>query len=163
VDALGIYRGNLWEQFQLGCHHFQTTEHQHPIGPDTKGWRNTSFPHGIVPVGRNLCDKKRFHRYEFKLACCKLPVHVYFSILWENRYKFFYAMICDEFIARVHFIIFRKECPRLSATAKKMISKVGHWYFEETSTYIRVFGATGAPHLLPVHVPDRLILGEICY
>jgi hypothetical protein len=58
-------------------------------------------------------------------------------------------MICDEFIARVHFIIFRKEFPRLSATAKKMISKVGHWYFEETSTYIRVFGATGAPHLLP--------------
>jgi hypothetical protein len=63
----------------------------------------------------------------------------------------------------VHFIIFRKEFPRLSATAKKMISKVGHWYFEETSTYIRVFGATGAPHLLPVHVPDHLILGEICY
>jgi hypothetical protein len=57
------------EQFQLGSHHFQTTEHQHPTGPDTKGWRNTSFPHGIVPVGRNL-RKKHFRRYEFKLACC---------------------------------------------------------------------------------------------
>jgi hypothetical protein len=47
--------------------------------------------------------------------------------------------------------------------AKKMISKVGHWYFEETNTYIRVFGATGTPHLLPIHVPDHLIFGEICY
>jgi hypothetical protein len=93
----------------------------------------------------------------------ELPVHVYFSILWENRYKCFYALICDEFIARVHFIIFRKECPRLSAATKRMSSKVCHWYFEETSTYIRVFGAIGAPHLLPVHVLDHLILGKICY
>jgi hypothetical protein len=44
-----------------------------------------------------------------------------------------------------------------------MVSKVGHWYFEETITYIRVFGATGVPHLLPIHVPDQLIVGEICY
>jgi len=56
----------------------------------------------------------------------ELPVHVYFNILWENRYKKFYALICDEFIARVHFIIFRKQCPTILAVAKKMISKVGH-------------------------------------
>jgi hypothetical protein len=43
---------------------------------------------------------------------------------------------------------------------KKMISKVGHWYFEETSTYIRVFGATGAPHLLPTHVPEPSDIGR---
>jgi hypothetical protein len=44
-----------------------------------------------------------------------------------------------------------------------MISKVGHWYLEETTTYIRVFGATGTPHLLPTHVSDWLVVGEICY
>jgi hypothetical protein len=89
----------------------------------------------------------------------ELPVHVYFIILWENMYNKFYALICDEFIARVNFIIFRKECTRISTTTKKMISKVGHWYFEETSTYIRLFMATGAPHLLPIHFPNYLILG----
>jgi hypothetical protein len=73
------------------------------------------------------------------------------------------AMICDGFIVRIYFIIFRKECPKILVTTKKMIAKVGHWYFEETITYIRVFGATGAPHLLPVHVLDHLILGEIRY
>jgi hypothetical protein len=46
---------------------------------------------------------------------------------------------------------------------KKMISKVGHWYLDENDTYIRVFGATEAPHLLPVYVADRLVVGEICY
>ena len=47
-------------------------------------------------------------------------------------------------------------------STKKMIAKVGHWYFDEHATYIRVFGATGAPHLLPMHVPDCLVVGEIC-
>jgi hypothetical protein len=47
--------------------------------------------------------------------------------------------------------------------AKKVISKVVHWYLDERDTYIRVFGATGAPHILPSHVPDRLVVGEICY
>jgi hypothetical protein len=93
----------------------------------------------------------------------ELLVHVYFSILWENRYKKSYSLICDEFIARIYFILFNKECLRLSLRAKKMISKVGHWYLDERDTYIRVFGATGAPHLLLVHVPDHLVVGEICY
>jgi hypothetical protein len=44
-----------------------------------------------------------------------------------------------------------------------MISKVGHWYLDECDTYIRVFRATKAPHILPAHVLDRLIVGEICY
>jgi hypothetical protein len=93
----------------------------------------------------------------------ELLVHVYFSIFWENRYKISHALICDEFIARFYFILFKKEFPRLTEAAKKTISKVGHWYLEETTTYIRVFGATSAPHLLPVHVPDKLIVGGICY
>jgi hypothetical protein len=56
----------------------------------------------------------------------QLHVHVYFNVLWKNRYKIFYALICGEFISQLHFIIFRKECPRILAVAQKMISKVGH-------------------------------------
>jgi hypothetical protein len=33
---------------------------------------------------------------------------------------------------------------------------------DEHDTYIRVFGATGAPHILPAHVPNQLVGGEIC-
>ena len=56
----------------------------------------------------------------------ELPVHVYFSILWENRYKRSYSLICDDFLAKVYFLIFRKECPRLSMVVKKMIAKFDH-------------------------------------
>ena len=51
----------------------------------------------------------------------------------------------------------------MSYAAKKIILKVGHWYLDEHDTYIRVFSAIRAPHLLPVYVPDQLIVGEICY
>jgi hypothetical protein len=53
--------------------------------------------------------------------------------------------------------------PSTFGRGKEDIAKFGHWYFKETSTYIRVFGATDTPHLLPVHIPDHLILGEIWY
>jgi len=93
----------------------------------------------------------------------ELPVHLYFNILWENGYKKSYSLIYNEFIAHIYFILFNKECLRLSVAAKNMIAKVGHWYLDERDTYIRVFGATRAPHLLPVHVPYHLIVGEIFY
>jgi len=89
----------------------------------------------------------------------EIPMHVYLNILWENMYKRSYTLICDEFIARVYFILFKKEFPRLTIKAKKMISKVGHWYLEETTTYIRLFGAMNAPQLLPTHVLDQLFVG----
>jgi hypothetical protein len=110
-----------------------------------------------------ICVRNVFIGMNLSWHVAELPVHVYFNILWENRYKKSYTLICDEFIARIHFIVFKKECSRLSATAKKMVAKVGHWYLDEHTTYIKVFGATRATHLLPAHIPDLLIVGEICY
>jgi hypothetical protein len=110
-----------------------------------------------------ICARNAFAGMNLNWHSSELAVHVYFNILWENRYKKSYVVICDQFIARIYFFLFRKECPRLSDEAKKVIAKIGHWYLDERETYIRVFGATGAPHLLPIYVPDRLVLGEIFY
>jgi hypothetical protein len=110
-----------------------------------------------------ICVRNVFVSMNLSWHVADLLVHIYFSVLWENRYKKSYALICDEFITHIYFIIFKKECPRLSTIAKKVISKVGHWYLDEHTTYIRVFGATGGPHLRPSHVLDRLVKGEICY
>jgi hypothetical protein len=78
-----------------------------------------------------MCAKNIFAAMNLILHITKLLVHVYFIILWENRYKKSYSLICDEFITHIYFIIFKKECPRLSTVAKKMIAKVGHWYLDE--------------------------------
>jgi hypothetical protein len=110
-----------------------------------------------------MCMRNVFATMNLSWHVAEIPVHVYFNVLWENRYKKYCTLIYDEFIACIYFIIFKKEFPRLSMATNKMIAKVGHWYLDEHSTYIRVFGATKAPHLLPAHVPDRLVMGEICY
>jgi len=110
-----------------------------------------------------MCVRNVFTDMNLSWHVADILVHVYFNILWENRYKKYYALICNEFIARIHFIIFNKECPRLSVEAKNMVVKVVHWYLDERSTYISVFGAPEAPHILPTHVLDILIVGEICY
>jgi len=110
-----------------------------------------------------MCARNIFVGMNLRWQVAEVLIHVYFNILWENEYKKTYSLICDEFIALIYFILFKKEFPRLSAVTKKMISKVGHWYLDENNTYIKVFKATRAPHLLPTHVPDQLVVGEICY
>jgi hypothetical protein len=70
-----------------------------------------------VLTGMNL----RWHSFE-------LPVHVYFSILWENTYKKYCSLICDQFIAHIYSLLFKKEYPRLSDASKRVVLKVGHWY-----------------------------------
>jgi len=45
----------------------------------------------------------------------------------------------------------------------KVIYRIGNWYLEEKSTHIKNFGAMVSQHLLPSHVSDKLVLGEIFY
>jgi hypothetical protein len=110
-----------------------------------------------------ICTRNAFAGMNLNWHSSELAFHVYYSILWENRYKKSYVVICEHFIARIYFFLFIKECPRLSDEAKKVIEKIGHWYLDEREIYIRVFGTTGAPHLFPIYVLDQLVLGEICY
>jgi hypothetical protein len=149
----GIHYGDLREQLQLGSNNFQAIEHLCTTGSDAER-RGSTYFHMASYLLDVIYARNVFVDMNLSWNVAELPVHVYFNILWENRYKKSYALICDEFIAQIYFILFKKECPRLSATTKKMISKVGHWYLDEHTTYIRVFGATRAPHLLPAHVPD---------
>jgi hypothetical protein len=73
-----------------------------------------------------ICARNVFVDMNLTWHVAELPIHIFFSILWENRYKKSYVLICDEFIARIHFIIFKKEFSILSTTMKKMVGKVGH-------------------------------------
>jgi hypothetical protein len=159
LDALGIYRGDFGSSFNWGAIiskqlSINLLQAQTPKEGEVPIFYMASY---LLDV---ICARNVFAGMNLSWHIVEFPVHVYFSILWENRYKISYAMICDGFIARIYFIIFRKEFPRLSVASKKMIAKVGHWYFEETSTYIRVFGATGAPHLLPRSCPRSSHIGR---
>jgi hypothetical protein len=66
-----------------------------------------------------ICAINIFPGMGLRWHVLELNVHVYFSTLWENRYKKAYVLICDDFLARIYFIIFKKVCPRLSKLARK--------------------------------------------
>jgi hypothetical protein len=51
----------------------------------------------------------------------------------------------------------------MTEKAMQLISTIGDWYVTENGTYIRVFGATKAPHLLPKLIPDKLAIQEVAY
>jgi hypothetical protein len=110
-----------------------------------------------------ICARNVFLGLNLSCHIYEFLVHVYFSVLWENKYKILITAICDTFIAQIHSLIFKQDNPSLSEATRRVIYKIRHWYLEETRTYIRVFGATRAPHLLPSHVLDRSVLGEIFY
>jgi len=112
-----------------------------------------------------ICARNTFARMNFNWQwhTLELPIHVYFDILWENRYNKSYSLNYDQFIARIYFLLLKKECPRLSDAAKRIVMKIDHWYLDERDTHIRFFDATRAPHLFLIYVPDRLVVGDIYY
>jgi hypothetical protein len=55
-----------------------------------------------------MCTINIFPDMNLSWDVAELLIHVYFSILWANRYKKSYSLICDEFITQIYFTIFKK-------------------------------------------------------
>lgn len=66
-------------------------------------------------------------------------------------------------MAPMYTFIFCKPAQCMTEKAMQLISTIGDWYVTENGTYIRVFGATKAPHLLPKLIPDKLAIQEVAY
>jgi hypothetical protein len=43
------------------------------------------------------------------------------------------------------------------------INRIWDWYLMEHDTYIKIYRARKAPHLLPRFVPEELVLQEVAY
>ena len=50
-----------------------------------------------------MCAINVFVGMNMRWHVAELLVHVYFNMLWENMYKKYYSLICDEFIAIIVF------------------------------------------------------------
>ena len=60
-------------------------------------------------------------------------------------------------------MIFNEKIPRVSKEVSKDILPTARWFAEEKFTYVRVFGSSTLPHVLPYYVLDRLFGREIAY
>lgn len=59
--------------------------------------------------------------------------------------------------------MYKRTTPRFSKKAEVDFLPIARWFGEEKFTYIRLFGSTSSPYVLPYYVLDKLIAREITY
>lgn len=92
------------------------------------------------------------------------PIHIYHQMLWKAHYKDHLYQICNGFMLPIYYAIFDKPTPRISKEEAEVdLTAVGNWFGEDKFTYIRVFGSTTRPHVLPLYIPDKLLARELAY
>ena len=83
---------------------------------------------------------------------------LYISIVVNHGSQIALLRICENFMVALYSIIFNQLAPRLSKEARETINIIEDWYIQEYFTYIRDFGASSAPYLLPQYVLYILVL-----
>ena len=63
----------------------------------------------------------------------------------------------------MYYAIFNKPASRLYVEASVDLTAIGSWFAEEKFTYIRLFGNTTNPHVLPLYILDKLLARELAY
>ena len=78
-------------------------------------------------------------------------------------YKEDYELICNGLFSAIFQVLFGGEAPCLSPKGKNIVKEYRDWYMTPKGVYIKIFGSTKAPHLVPHFVLDTLLLQDISY
>ncbi len=92
-----------------------------------------------------------------------LPIHVYHKELWDSQFTPYFYQICHGIMFPLYKMLYDKYPPRCSPEAEVDILTVARWFEEELFTYVKVFGSSATPHVLPLYIPDKLLAREIAY
>ena len=84
-------------------------------------------------------------------------------MIWENRDKEDYELICNGLFSKLYQVLFGEEAPCLSHEGQRLVKEYGYWYMTLDGVCIIIFGSTKPPHWFPHVVPDTLLLQEIAY
>ena len=90
------------------------------------------------------------------------PIHIYCSNMWKDNFLPCIYDICDLFLGSMYHKIFKVDAPTFSERATALITLHGDWYVGEYFSYFRIWGSKMI-HLLPIIVPDRMVLHEFSF
>jgi hypothetical protein len=110
-----------------------------------------------------ICASQEYPSLGWKWKSDLLSIHVYCKMLWENKYKEDYELICNGLFSTIYQVLFGEEEICLSPKGKNIVKEYGNWYMTPDGVYIRISCSTKAPHWLPHFVLDILLLQEISY
>jgi hypothetical protein len=106
-----------------------------------------SFPFDELELESDL--PRAYHEYHFKL--------------WEENAKDSFYEICHFMVIPLHQMLYDYAPPRISELVIGSLRAIADWFIEENFSYIRVFGCSIPPHVLPKFLPDRLVCREVAY
>ena len=72
-----------------------------------------------------VCASQEYPSLGWRWKSNLLSIHVYCNMLWENKYKEDYELICNELFSIVYNISFGEEAPCLSPEGKKIVKEYG--------------------------------------
>ena len=89
-----------------------------------------------------MCASLEFPTLGFKWEPNLLSVHVYCKMLWENKYKKDYELICNGLFSALYQVLSNEEAPCFSSKGQKIVKEYGDWYMTLDRVYIRIVGST---------------------
>ena len=89
------------------------------------------------------------------------PVYAAYQLLWAHKYFNHYKSICEDFIMPIYRLIFLSDCDCMSKETLNIVQDNGHYYLIEEGLYLRMFGGSRAPSLLPKYATDYVIHKEV--
>ena len=92
-----------------------------------------------------MCSSREYPPLGWKWKSNLLSVHVYCKMLWENKYKEDYELICNGFFSTIYQVMFGEEAPCLSPKGQKIVNEYGDWYLTTDGVYIKISGSTKPP------------------
>ena len=93
-----------------------------------------------------MCASLEFPSLGWKWEPSLPSVHVYCKMLWENKYKEDYELICNGLFSTLYQVLFSEEAPCLSLEGQKIFKEHGDWSMTPNIVYIRIIGSTKPPH-----------------
>jgi hypothetical protein len=91
------------------------------------------------------------------------PIHEYHSKLWEENVKDSIYDLFHFVVLPMHHMLYECAPPHISETVMGNLKVVSDWFIEEKFSYIRVFGCSSPPHVLPKFLLDRMVCRLVSY
>ena len=84
-------------------------------------------------------------------------IYTAYKLFWAHKYYSHYKEICEHFIMPFYTLIFLTECNCMSKEAFKVIEEYGNYYMSDEGMYIRMYGGSRAPSLLPKYATNYVL------
>jgi hypothetical protein len=91
------------------------------------------------------------------------PLHFHHSKLWEEKAKDLIYEICHNVVIHVHIALFGQPPPWISDNIMGNLGNLAYWFIDKKFSYIRFFGCSAPPHVVPRFLPDWMVCREVAY